>query len=85
MALDHLRIGGDILKLAFGIIFGGMCLRWRSRSAWVRRILLAGPGNARTEEDRQESKSRFIICKGSWSAGEAISERSAASWLLFEQ
>lgn len=26
MALDHLRIGGDILKLAFGIIFGGIVL-----------------------------------------------------------
>lgn len=26
MALDHLGIGGDILKLAFGIIFGGIVL-----------------------------------------------------------
>jgi hypothetical protein len=53
MALDHLRIGGRIVELAFGILFGGIVLAL-ALAVGLRSKDLAEWSLARQSEDKQK-------------------------------
>ena len=56
MILDHLRIGGDIMKLAFGILFGGVVLALALVVGLGWRDLVARLGSKpTTEQPKNES------------------------------
>lgn len=70
MALEHLGIGGTILTLSFGILFGGIVLalslavglgsREVVSRTWERRIREAGPEPGREEEEEEKDEVRHL-------------------------
>ncbi len=59
MALEHLGIGGKIVDLAFGILFGGIVLALALAVGSVRRTWSAVLWNARLRREREEEEEPF--------------------------